>query len=62
MSDNEESDVVTEDDKDPANILFRAGFLRSLARKLDGEDRKFVLRAARSLRAYAMTFRSQDTE
>jgi hypothetical protein len=60
MSDEKEPEEITEDDRDPANILFRAGYLRSLANKLDGEDRKFVVRASRSLRAFAMTFRTKD--
>lgn len=47
-----EGNEVTEDDRDPSNVIFRAGYLQALAYKLEGDDREYVLRASRSLRAY----------
>lgn len=53
MSDEHDtSEEVLDEDSDPGNVTFRAGYLRSLANKLGGEDRKVVLRASRSLRAF----------
>ncbi len=47
------------EDSDPSNIMFRAGYLWSMALKLDsGEDRTFLLRASRSLVAYAESLRA----
>ncbi len=55
----------TEDD-DPSNILVRAGYLRGLATRLEGEDLEMVLRASRSLVCAAAVAlrspsRSEDT-
>lgn len=51
---NEESpDAITEHDRDPGNVQVRAGYLRGLAEKMTGDDRLFLLRASRSLRAFA---------
>lgn len=36
-------------DDDPDNMLVRAGYLRGLATKHEGEDKEMLLRASRSL-------------
>lgn len=44
----------TEDDRDPSNVHLRAGYLMGMAMKLPpSDDRTFLMRASRSLRAYA---------
>lgn len=46
----------TEEDRDPSNVHLRAGYLMGMAMKLPpGDDRTFLTRASRSLRAYAET-------
>ena len=40
------------EDTDPSNVIFRAGYLRGLAAKLEGDEREYVLRASRSLEAF----------
>ena len=47
-----ETDEVNEHDRDPSNVMLRAGYLLGLAVRAEGEDRKFLLRASRSLRAF----------
>lgn len=47
-----ETDEVNEHDRDPSNVMLRSGYLLGLAAKSEGEDRKFLLRASRSLRAF----------
>jgi hypothetical protein len=43
-----------DDDRDPSNVQLRAGYLAGMAAKLPpGDDRTFLLRSSRSLRAYA---------
>jgi len=45
---------VTVNDRDPSNVQLRAGYLASMAMKLPpGDDRTFLMKASRSLRAYA---------
>lgn len=47
-------DEITEHDRDPSNLQLRAGYLRGLAECVTrAEDRLVLLRASRSLRAYA---------
>ena len=56
MNMEDTSDVFepNKDDRDPANLEFRAGYLRAWAMKLPpGDDREMAFRASRSLRAYA---------
>jgi hypothetical protein len=58
MNDKREEDPndlgkIVEGDSDAGNVMIRAGYLRGLATKATGEDRLFLLRASRSLRAYA---------
>lgn len=49
-----------EGDRDPSNVMVRAGYLRGLAEKLaPGRDRTFLVRASRSLIAYAQHLRSE---
>lgn len=47
-----------EHDRDHSNILLRAGYLRGMAMKfpVGSDDRLFLLRASRSLLAYAASF------
>lgn len=41
-------------DRHPSNVMMRANYLRGLAARMkDPDDREFLLRAARSLQAYA---------
>ncbi len=50
-----------EGDRDPSNVMLRAGYLRGLAEKLaPGRDRTFLVRASRSLIAYAQHLRSES--
>ena len=43
-----------EHDRDPSNVQLRAGYIMGMAMKLPpGDDRTFLIRASRSLRAYA---------
>jgi hypothetical protein len=52
MSDYE----ITPDDEDPGNVILRAGYLAGLAtRTQDEDDRLFLQKASRSLRAYAQS-------
>lgn len=51
----EEPDEITEHDTEPSNLLFRAGYLRALAETAKDDDRLWLLRASRSLRAFAST-------
>jgi hypothetical protein len=44
---------ITGDDSDPGNLLLRAGYMMGLAARALGKDRLFLLRASRSLRAFA---------
>jgi hypothetical protein len=45
---------VTDDDRDLSNVHLRAGYLMGMAMKLPpGDDRTFLMRASRSLQAYA---------
>jgi hypothetical protein len=45
---------IEPEDRDPDNVIFRAGFLRGMAmRALDPGDQEALRRASRSLRAYA---------
>jgi len=54
MDEGEKDDEITEHDSDPGNILLRAGYLRGMAiHARTAEDRKFLLRASRSLRVFA---------
>jgi len=47
---------LTDHDRDPSNVTLRAGYLAGMAAKLPpGDDRTFLMRASRSLRAYAET-------
>lgn len=51
---------VSSDDRDPDNVLLRAGYLEGLAMRGDGlkaDDREMLRRASRSLRAYAEVLR-----
>ena len=51
-----DSDIQpNDDDQDPANVVFRAGYIHACALKLpaNSEDRTMLLRASRSLIAYA---------
>jgi hypothetical protein len=51
---NDLSFVPSDDDRDPSNVELRAGYLAGMAAKLPhGDDRLFLTRAVRSLRAYA---------
>jgi 8-oxo-dGTP pyrophosphatase MutT (NUDIX family) len=55
----ESPEEITEHDRDPGNLNIRSGFLRALAEvAARPEDRLFLLRASRSLRAYAEEKRS----
>lgn len=55
---DEEAVEPHEHDRDPSNVLLRAGYLRGMGFKLPkGEDRTFLLRASRSLVAYADVLR-----
>lgn len=48
-----ESIEPEDEDRDPANVMVRAGYLFGLAMKQpEGDDRTFLFRAARSLVAY----------
>jgi hypothetical protein len=51
----EDDNEITEHDRNPANIMMRAGYLQGLAARASGLDRVFLLRASRSLRAFAET-------
>jgi len=51
----EHDEIISAHDRELGNVLVRAGYLRALAEKWTGEDRLFLLRASRSLRAYAET-------
>jgi hypothetical protein len=52
--DEDERIEPDENDRDVSNVLFRAGYVRGLADKLPpGDERMFLLRAYRSLIAYA---------
>ena len=66
MSESKESaDAITDDDRDPANVMIRAGYLLGLGLRsesqgvLTDEDRVFLVRASRSLRAYAASLRGE---
>jgi hypothetical protein len=51
MSDNAFQDT---EDSDPSNVMTRAGYLRGLAMRMEDEfDKEFLLKASRSLIAYA---------
>lgn len=51
---------VGTEDTDPSNVLVRAGYLRGLAaRTEDADDREFLLRASRSLKAFAAMLREK---
>lgn len=50
-----------EEDREPGNVMIRAGYLRGLAARLTGDDRLFALRASRSLLAYADHLREQQS-
>lgn len=53
----------SEHDRDPANITLRAGYIRGMAMRLPtGDDRTFLLRASRSLLAYARVLSAQATK
>lgn len=49
----EDPEKITEHDIEPGNVMIRAGYLRGLASRMGGQDRAFLLRASRSLSAYA---------
>lgn len=50
----DESEELHPHDSDPSNVLLRAGYLRAMAMVAPpGEDRTFLKRASKSLRAYA---------
>jgi hypothetical protein len=51
---------ITDDDRDPSNLLLRAGYMWGLAAKAEGDDRAFLLKASRSLRAYAEALRGKS--
>jgi hypothetical protein len=54
MNDDAESFEPDANDRDFANVVLRAGYLMGMAAKLPpGDDRMFLMRACRSLRAYA---------
>ena len=50
----------TPDDEDPSSLLFRIGYLLGMATRLEGVDRDFVLKAVRSLKAYAVRLGASD--
>lgn len=56
---DDENPNPNEHDRDPSNLMMRSGYLRGMALKLPQghEDRKFLLRASRSLLAYANALR-----
>lgn len=56
----EDDDVITDNDRDPGNLWVRAGYLKGMAEKTSGDDRLFLLRASRSLRAWAEEKRIED--
>lgn len=50
----EENNAPPGADTDPSNVLLRAGYIRGMAYRAGNEDdRKWLLRASRSLVAYA---------
>lgn len=52
---------VDTEDTDPSNVMIRAGYLQGLATKTeDDEDREFLLRASRSLKAFAAMLREKE--
>lgn len=54
MPNEDEGFEPGENDRDPGNVQIRAGYLMGMAAKLPpGDDRTFLMRASRSLRAYA---------
>jgi hypothetical protein len=56
MSDLEPNDMEPGDeDRCSSNVMLRAGYLRGMAMRApkESEDRKFLLRASKSLLAYA---------
>ena len=57
----ETADGITEHDSDPGNVLIRAGALRGMAMRATGDDRLFLLRASRSLLAFAELLRKVDS-
>jgi hypothetical protein len=62
MSDDAESFEPGDHDRDRANVVLRAGYLMGMAAKLPpGDDRMFLMRACRSLRAYAEHLRAQKS-
>ncbi len=53
----------TENDRDPSNVELRAGYIMGMAMRLPlGDDRMFLMRAARSLRAYAEDLRRKPNQ
>jgi hypothetical protein len=64
MSNDPEYDDESNDphpyDSDSTNVFVLSGYLRGMAHKLPpGEDRKFLLRASKSLCAYGELLRGQ---
>jgi len=61
-TEEEDEYAITEHDRDPSNVSLRAGYVLGLAARLDlrAEDRTFLLRASRSLRAYAEALRDKE--
>lgn len=51
-------------DNDPSNVLLRAGYLIGMAARLpeDSDDRMYLIRASRSLRAFAQMLQEGDAE
>jgi len=48
------SNEETNEDRDPSNVLLRAGYLHGMSARAERElDREFLLKAARSLIEYA---------
>lgn len=52
----------TEHDREPGNVALRAGYLHGMAVRLPhgDDDRLFLLRASRSLLAYAALLREHE--
>lgn len=61
-NDQEDDNVITDNDRSPDNLWIRAGYLRGMAEKTSGDDRLFLLRASRSLRAWAEEKRTAEKE
>lgn len=49
-----------DNDRDPSNVQLRAGYIMGMANRLPpGDDRTFLVRASRSLQAYAALLRAR---